>query len=55
MVLSHFGTFLAVGAVVKVHGQPGCLDMSVDLPFPVVDQGGGTDDQSAFRKHEAGV
>lgn len=55
MLLSHFGTPLAVGAVVKVHSQLGCLDMSVDLPFPVVDQRGRTDDQSAFRNHEAGV
>lgn len=55
MVLSHFGTSLAVGAVVQVHCQPAWLHMSVDLPLPVVDQRGRTDDQSAFRNHQAGV
>lgn len=55
MALSHSGTSLATGAVVKVHAQPGSLNMSVNLPFPVVNQGGRTDDQSALRNHEGGV
>lgn len=55
LVPSHFGTFLTVGAMVQVHSQFGCLDMSVNLPFPVVDQGGRTDDQGAFRNDNAGV
>lgn len=55
MVLSHFSTFLAVGPVVQVHVQLSCLDVSVDLPLPVMDQGGRTDDQSAVRNHESGV
>lgn len=55
MILSHFGALLTVRAMIEVHRQPACLDMSVDLPFPVVDQRGGTDDQSSFRNHEAGV
>lgn len=45
--LSHSGTPVTVGAVVKVHSQPGCLDVSVDLHLPVMDEGGGTDDESA--------
>lgn len=55
MALSHSGTSLATGAVVKVHAQPGSLNMSVNLPFPVVNQGGRTDDQSAHRNDEGGV
>lgn len=55
MVPSHSGTFLAVGAVVQVHSQLACLDMSVNLSLPVVDQRGRTDDQGAFRNHQARV
>lgn len=54
-VSSHFGTSLAVGAVVQIHRQPARLDMSLHLHLPVVNQRGGTDDQSAFRSHGAGI
>lgn len=55
MVLSHLSTLLPVGTVVKVHAQLGRLHVSVDLSFPVVDQRGGTDDQSSFRSYEGGI
>lgn len=55
MIASHFGTFLSVGAVVQIHRQFACLDVSFYLLLPVVNERGGTDDQSAFRSHHTGI
>lgn len=54
-MLSHSGVPLPVGSVVKTHSELGSLDVSVDLPLPVMDQRGRADDQSALRNHHAGV
>ena len=55
MIGSHFGTSLTVGAVVQIHRQLARLDVSFYLVLPVVNQRGGTDDQSAFRNHNPGI
>lgn len=55
MGLSRSSALLTVGTVVKVHAQFGRPDVSVDLSLPVVDQRGGTDDQSCSRSQEGGI
>lgn len=55
MVLSRCSSLLSVGTVVKVHIQFRRLHVSLDLSCPVVDQGGGADDQSGFGSHLGGI
>lgn len=47
-VILHSGAPLTIGAVVEIHAQPGFFHVSLDLSLPVMDQGRGADDQSAF-------
>ena len=55
MIGSHFGTSFSVGAVIQIHRQLARLDVSLYLLLPMVNQRGGTDDQSAFGNHNAGI
>ena len=55
MQFLHSGAFLSVGTVVQIHSQLPFLDMSFNFFLPVMNQRSRTDDQSAFRRNNAGV